>query len=119
VALPAGAVDRYVHLISRDPGAAAAVRERETPRLVADAAAFAEAVGSATVVAVDIDTGDVPDEPGRTALRDLATALAQLGIADLVAGRTADPAELVPAYVALPRGLANAAQDMEWSPDLR
>jgi tRNA threonylcarbamoyladenosine biosynthesis protein TsaB len=116
VSLPAGAVDRYIHHIQVVDGTA---QEVETPHLVAGPDAFAEAVRGAAVVAVDIDGEDVPDEPGRSALDGLAAAMARLGVAELDGGRRSDPVTLVPAYVALPRGIARAAAEMEWSPDLR
>ena len=116
VTLPAGSVDRYVHRLSvRDT----LVEEVEPPRLVAGAHDFADAVSGATIVAVDLDDDEVPAEPGRRALAGLATALARLGMQALDAGWRTDPATLVPAYVALPRGIARAAAEMEWSPDLR
>jgi hypothetical protein len=59
------------------------------------------------------------DEIDGEAIDGVADALAQLGAAALRAGETDDPATLVPAYVALPRGLAAAAAEMTWSPDLR
>jgi hypothetical protein len=37
----------------------------------------------------------------------------------LAAGDADDVAALVPAYVALPRGIARVTVEMEWSPDLR
>ena len=116
VTLPAGSVDRYLHRLTvRD----ALLEEVDPPRLVAGAHDFAQAVAGATIVAVDLDDDEVPAEPGRRALAGLAAALARLGIQALEAGRPSDPETLVPAYVALPRGIATAAAEMEWSPDLR
>ncbi len=116
VTLPAGVADRYVHRLRVDGESVDQVTE---PQLVAGAEAFSAAVGDATVVAVDIEDGTVPLDLGRTAVAGLASALARLGAAELEHNRLADPAQLVPAYVALPRGIARAAVDMEWSPDLR
>lgn len=116
VTLPAGAVDRYVHRLTVDGDAAT---EAEPPHLVAGAADFDAAVGGATVVAIDIDAADVPQEPGGTAMAGLAQALGRIGALELAEGQSVDPQTLVPAYVALPRGIARAAADMEWSPDLR
>jgi tRNA threonylcarbamoyladenosine biosynthesis protein TsaB len=96
ISLPAGAADRYVHRFRIADGLPV---EYEPPQLVATAA-----------------TKDEIDGEGVTGL---AAALAQLGVAALRAGETDDPATLVPAYVALPRGLAAAAAEMTWSPDLR
>lgn len=115
VTLPAGASDSYVHML--DEG-----RESEPPRLVGSAADVAGSIGDATVVAVDADEGRVENEAvalGRTAVAGLAAALAELGAGALAEGQASDPAELVPAYVALPRGIARATAEMEWSPDLR
>lgn len=119
VTLPAGAADRYVHRFTvADDGA----EEFAPPSLVATADAFAEAVDGAQIVAVDFDADDIDEGArrlGRLALEALAAALAEEGAAALAAGRTDDVATLVPAYVALPRGIARAAEEMQWSPDLR
>ncbi len=96
IALPAGAADRYVHTFTMRQGQ---LLETSQPELVA--------------------TAPTPDEIDGEATSGLAAALAHLGAAALAAGETADPATLVPAYVALPRGLAAAAAEMTWSPDLR
>jgi tRNA A37 threonylcarbamoyladenosine modification protein TsaB len=120
VTLPAGATDRYVHLIEVRGDVASEAGE---PQLVVPGAAFEEAVGEALVVAVDLDgASDVSDEDaerGEAAREGLARALASLGTEALIAGRSDDVARLVPAYVALPRGIAKAAAEMTWSPDLR
>ncbi len=60
-----------------------------------------------------------PDEIDGEEISGQAAALARLGAAALAAGEIDDPQTLVPAYVALPRGIAAAAQEMKWSPDLR
>ena len=96
IALPAGAADRYVHRFRIADGQPA---EIDGPQLVA--------------------TPQTPDEIDGEGIAGMAVALAQLGTAALAAGETDDPATLVPAYVALPRGLAAAATEMTWSPDLR
>lgn len=96
VALPAGAADRYVHRFTMHAGLPV---ETGQPQLVATAAA--------------------QDEIDGEGIDGLAAALATLGAAALQAGESADPATLVPAYVALPRGIAAAAAEMTWSPDLR
>jgi tRNA A37 threonylcarbamoyladenosine modification protein TsaB len=54
-----------------------------------------------------------------TALRELPASLLALARARLAAGETDDAAELTPVYVALPRGVKRAAEDLGWSPDLR
>ncbi|MEP7360173.1 MAG: tRNA (adenosine(37)-N6)-threonylcarbamoyltransferase complex dimerization subunit type 1 TsaB [Chloroflexota bacterium] len=96
VALPAGAADRYVHRFQMSAGLPV---ETGQPELVATPAAAEELDGEQ--------------------VSGLATALARLGAAALSAGESADPQTLVPAYVALPRGIAAAATEMTWSPDLR
>jgi len=119
VALPAGVADRYVHRLRVADGTA---HELEPPDLVATPQAFREAVGAATLVAVDLAAEDVPGaatERGQRALDGLAAALAREGAAALAEGRTDDVASVVPAYVALPRGIAKAAEELRWSPDLR
>ena len=121
VTLPAGATDRYVHRLTVDAGQN--VREEAAPQLVVPGAAFEEATRDALVLAVDLDGAhDVSDEAmarGELALLGLARALAMLGTAALANGQSDDVARLVPAYVALPRGIAQAAAEMTWSPDLR
>jgi tRNA threonylcarbamoyladenosine biosynthesis protein TsaB len=119
VTLPAGVADRYVHRFSVDDGRA---NELRPPALIATAEAFAEAVSGAQVVAVDLAADDVDvaaRRRGTRAVEGLAVALAREGAAALAAGRNDDIATLVPAYVALPRGIAQAAEEMQWSPDLR
>jgi tRNA threonylcarbamoyladenosine biosynthesis protein TsaB len=97
IALPAGAADRYVHRFRIASGELPV--GVDTPQLVASPPSSDE-----------IDGEQIPG---------LAAALAQLGTAALKAGEADDPATLVPAYVALPRGLTAAAAEMTWSPDLR
>jgi tRNA threonylcarbamoyladenosine biosynthesis protein TsaB len=96
VALPAGAADRYVHSFRIVDGLPL---EAKPPVLVA--------------------TPPKADERDGQDISGLAAALAQLGARALSKGESADPAALVPAYVALPRGIAAAAAEMTWSPDLR
>ncbi len=114
VTLPAGAVDRYEHLVKLAGGQPT---ETDAPQLVAEPAADSDGL-----IAIDLDAPLVSEgaiERGRLAMGSLAASLAELGGARLKAGEADDPAELVPAYVALPRGIARAAAEMEWSPDLR
>ncbi len=96
VALPAGAADRYVHRFKLTDGVPV---ETGQPELVA--------------------TAPTVDELDGEQISGLAAALARLGAAALRSGETGDPQMLVPAYVALPRGIAAAAAEMTWSPDLR
>jgi tRNA threonylcarbamoyladenosine biosynthesis protein TsaB len=121
VTLPAGATDRYVHRVRVD--GRDAVREESAPQLVVPGESFEQATADALVVAVDLDGAeDIDDDDearGEVALRGLARALAILGTKGLADGRADDVERLVPAYVALPRGIAKAAAEMTWSPDLR
>jgi tRNA threonylcarbamoyladenosine biosynthesis protein TsaB len=96
VALPAGAADRYVHTFRVVDGMPV---ETKPPALLA--------------------TPPKTDERDGEQIGGLAAALAWLGAVALSAGTTDDPATLVPAYVALPRGIAAVAAHMTWSPDLR
>jgi len=114
VTLPAGAVDRYEHRVQLSGSRPI---EAEAPRLVAEPASETDGL-----IAIDLDANVVPEksiERGRRAMEGLAGSIAGLGATRLAAGESDDPAELVPAYVALPRGIAKAAAEMEWSPDLR
>jgi hypothetical protein len=74
-------------------------------------------------VAVDLEPADpLPADAvdrGRTALDGLGDALLSLGLARLRRGEADDVAELVPAYVSLPRGVEEAAASIAWAPDLR
>ena len=111
VTLPAGASDRYVHRIRVTDGVPA---EIDAPELVAG---MDVDVGD---VAVDIDTAaERAANAGASAVKGTAAALARLGARRLANGQADDVAALVPVYVALPRGIARAAVEMEWSPDLR
>src|SRR4051794_471993 len=111
VTLPAGASDRYEHRVHVTAGVAT---EIEPPQLVAGGEIAPDAV------AVDIDNGtESASTRGDAALAGLAVALAGMGTEALRNGQSADIARLVPAYVALPRGIARAVVEMEWSPDLR
>jgi tRNA threonylcarbamoyladenosine biosynthesis protein TsaB len=111
VTLPAGASDRYVHRIRFDDGTPT---EADSAQLVASGEIGAE------MVAVDLESAaEAAQALGIRAVEGLAAALASLGARRLAEGAPDDVAALVPAYVALPRGIANAAAEMEWSPDLR
>jgi len=114
VTLPAGAVDRYEHRVQVSGPRPI---EPDAPQLVA-----VPATDTDDLVAIDLEAPLVPEaaiDRGRSAMEGLAASFAELGGARLAAGEFDDPAELVPAYVALPRGIARAAAEMEWSPDLR
>ncbi|MEO6349994.1 MAG: tRNA (adenosine(37)-N6)-threonylcarbamoyltransferase complex dimerization subunit type 1 TsaB [Candidatus Limnocylindrales bacterium] len=122
VSLPAGAVDRYVQRISVD-GDPVSVTALGEAQLAVPGDSFAAAVGDALLVAVDMaaadDISDESIERGQRAVAGLAQALVTIGNKVLVEGRSDDVARLVPAYVALPRGIAKAVAEMTWSPDLR
>jgi tRNA threonylcarbamoyladenosine biosynthesis protein TsaB len=118
VTLPAGARDRY---LARLRVAYGRVEELAAPELVASNQAFAGAE-SVSIAAIDLDPPEVSVAAatlGRKAVDGLVAALARLGAAALAGGESNDVAELVPAYVSLPRGVSAAAASVEWSPDLR
>jgi tRNA threonylcarbamoyl adenosine modification protein YeaZ len=118
VTLPAGARDRYLVRLCVAGGR---VDELAPPVLVGSVEESADG-DSVPVVAIDLEPPDVSAAAvalGRRAVDGLAAALARLGAAALADGRHDDVAGLVPAYVALPRGIVQAAASVEWSPDLR
>jgi tRNA threonylcarbamoyl adenosine modification protein YeaZ len=122
VSLPAGAVDRYVQRITVD-GDPIHVEANGEAQLAVPGESFVTAVGDALLVAVDMaaaeDVSDDAIERGQRAVAGLARALVTLGAKALADGRSDEVERLVPAYVALPRGIARAAAEMTWSPDLR
>lgn len=110
VVLPAGAHDHYVAL----PGA--------DPRLVPPGTDLLAGAGDATRIAVDVDAalvGDAAVGRGQEALAGLAQALLAITHERVERSAYDEPATLVPAYVALPRGISAAVEGMTWSPDLR
>jgi tRNA threonylcarbamoyladenosine biosynthesis protein TsaB len=118
VVLPAGARDHYLA-----PAGGA-------PTLLPPAGSLAAALGGIPAIAVDLpETGpDLdgaaglgPDAAarGRAAIEGLAAALLALADERLTSGESDDVGALVPAYVALPRGIRPVAEAMAWSPDLR
>ena len=120
VVLPAGAADVYVARVVRSSDGRASLAE--PPGLVATAAALASAVPEGTVIAVDVGAdllGEAARARGDTALDRLGEALVAAGAGALADGRRDDVASLVPTYVALPRGVRKAAEELAWSPDLR
>lgn len=109
VVLPAGARDHYL------------VRPGADPVLVAPGRLEA-ALDGAPVMSLDMEPeslGQAAARLGTLALDGLPSALLALARDRLATGTTDDIAELVPAYVALPRGVAHAADELGWSPDLR
>jgi tRNA threonylcarbamoyl adenosine modification protein YeaZ len=109
VVLPAGARDHYL------------ARPGQDPLLVAPGDLI-EALAGGPAISVDLPAellGPEAAERGRVALAGLALALLDAARARLAAGDGDDVAELTPAYVALPRGVKRAAEELGWSPDLR
>lgn len=81
-----------------------------------------EVLQGAPVMSLDMEPGVLGAEAARlgtAAMEGLPRALLALAHDRLLAGTASDVSELVPAYVALPRGVAQAADELAWSPDLR
>jgi tRNA threonylcarbamoyl adenosine modification protein YeaZ len=110
VVLPAGARDHYVAAAGRDP-----VLRPPGGDLAAE-------LGGGDAIAVDLADDVLGAEAasrGHEALAGLAAAMLTLLDERLSAGARDDVAGLVPAYVALPRGIGRAPEGTTWSPDLR
>jgi tRNA threonylcarbamoyl adenosine modification protein YeaZ len=110
VVMPAGARDHYVAAAGSDP----VLRPPGTD--------LADGIGGGEAISVDLAPDLLGAEAaarGEQALAGLAAAMLTLLNARLAAGAFDDIAGLVPAYVALPRGIGPAAEGMTWSPDLR
>jgi tRNA threonylcarbamoyl adenosine modification protein YeaZ len=108
--LPAGPSD--LHVVGPDGSAT----------FVPGVAAAAELPVGAVVVAVDLPGRADPAALARgDRARDaFPAALVSLAAERLAAGKTADPALLVPEYVTLPRGLRRPVDaEVTWSPDPR
>jgi len=109
VVLPAGARDHYLARAGGDP---VLIAPGDLP----------EAIAGGAVLAVDMEPDVLGAEAtrlGRAAVEGMPAALLALARERLEAGEQDDVAELIPAYVALPRGVKRAAEDLGWSPDLR
>jgi tRNA threonylcarbamoyl adenosine modification protein YeaZ len=109
VVLPAGARDHYL------------ARAGEEPVLVAPGG-LREALGDVPVAGLDLDPdllGVDAASLGEAALVGLPAALLELGWQRLATAELDDAATLVPAYVALPRGVRHGPEELGWSPDLR
>jgi tRNA threonylcarbamoyl adenosine modification protein YeaZ len=118
VVLAAGARDHYLARVEDPAGAARLACPVE---LLAPGASLPEAVGPGIALTVEMSSAPLgPDAEarGQVALHGLSQALLALGHERLSAGERAEPATLVPEYVALPRGIA-AEAGATWSPDLR
>jgi tRNA threonylcarbamoyl adenosine modification protein YeaZ len=123
VVMPAGPHDRYVALYrwSRGGGEPEGVggplliAETDVPGVVAAAGRL--------IVAVDLAVGGSIDarsvEIGRCAQDGIGAALLRLGCGRIARGDIDDVASLVPAYVALPRGIAVESGEIAWSSDRR
>jgi tRNA threonylcarbamoyladenosine biosynthesis protein TsaB len=126
IVLPAGARDHYLARVEVAPHGrmpdGGAARLVEPPRLLAPATDLRTAVGADVVLGVDVATDTLDAEAlerGRAAQDGLGEALLALGVRRAANGPPDDVATLVPQYVALPRGVTDAAREMTWSPDLR
>jgi tRNA threonylcarbamoyl adenosine modification protein YeaZ len=109
VVLPAGARDHYLALPAADP-------------VLIAPGQLAEVLAEGPVISIDMDPsllGIEAAELGRQATADMPRALLAAARERLQTGDRDRVAELVPAYVALPRGVTRAAEDLGWSPDLR
>jgi tRNA threonylcarbamoyladenosine biosynthesis protein TsaB len=119
VLLPAGTTDRYLGVVGLNGDGRPELVE--APRLVAGAT-DPEIADGTRLLAVDLAPDAVPADAlaaGAAAIERLAAGLVALGAAARMAGATTGVAELVPAYVALPRGVLESASGITWSPDLR
>lgn len=109
VVLPAGARDHYV-----------AAADAEV--VLVPPGGLEQALGGRPAISIDLDEhvlGAAAVRIGAAALEGLPGAMLAMAQERLIAGHTDDPAGLVPAYVALPRGVIHEAEDLAWSPDLR
>lgn len=109
VVLPAGAHDHYLARAGRDP-------------VLVAPGGLAETLAGARAMAIDVAPdllGPESEALGLAALAGLPATLLAMARERLERGEPDDVAALVPAYVALPRGVARAAEDLGWSPDLR
>jgi len=124
VLMPAGPHDRYLARFAAS-GGGGDVRPSTVgdPELVPGAEPLEPLVDAMAVVAVDLVAGPgISDEAvalGLAAQAGLGAALLDAGREALERGHEDDVAELVPAYVTLPRGITATAGTIEWSRDLR
>ncbi|MDQ3554620.1 MAG: tRNA (adenosine(37)-N6)-threonylcarbamoyltransferase complex dimerization subunit type 1 TsaB [Chloroflexota bacterium] len=118
VVLAAGARDHYLARVEDPAGAARLACPVE---LLTPGASVPEAVGPEMALSVEVSSAPLGPEAearGQVALHGLGEALLALGHERFSTGERAEPASLVPEYVALPRGIA-AEAGATWSPDLR
>jgi tRNA threonylcarbamoyladenosine biosynthesis protein TsaB len=109
VVLPAGAHDHYLVRTAGDPQL---VPPGDLLAVLSDEPAMSVDMGVSLL-------GPQAASLGEAALARLPAALLALAAERLAAGATDVPAVLVPAYVALPRGVRQGPEDLGWSPDLR
>ncbi len=112
VVLPAGARDHYLGAAGADPvlvppGGDLELRIGARPVIVVDVAPDAAWLHPLRAAALAAGRPD-PEALGRAACDGLAAALLALLDERLASGEQADPATLVPRYVAVPRGIAAA-----------
>ncbi len=109
VVLPAGAHDHYL------------VRHGASAALVAPGG-LESALAGDPAITVDLGAdvlGADAARLGEAAVHGLAAALLAVARTRLEVGDVDDLATLVPAYVALPRGVRKEAEELAWAPDLR
>jgi tRNA threonylcarbamoyl adenosine modification protein YeaZ len=114
---PAGPSGRYVTVVARDQTG----RHRLTwpPAMIGADEELPIAAG-ARQLAVDLPDAQVDASAAGASARDaLGETLLRLGAARLRSGEHEDLAELVPAYVTLPRGAVSGTGGITWSPGLR
>jgi tRNA threonylcarbamoyladenosine biosynthesis protein TsaB len=121
VVMPAGPSGAYLTRM-RVAGGDGLPQTVEPSRLVEARDRLTELVAGSPIVAVDLADDWVSPgsrERGRAALAGLGRALLVIGSARLKRGSVDDVAELVPAYVTLPRGVPEVAGGVGWSHDPR
>jgi tRNA threonylcarbamoyladenosine biosynthesis protein TsaB len=110
VVLPAGARDHYVAPQGSDPVLRPPGSDLENE------------LGGRGVISVDLPADVLGPEAaalGEQALAGLAGAMLSILDERLASGAADDVSGLVPAYVALPRGIGPTEEGLAWSPDLR
>ena len=109
VVLPAGARDHYLAAAAADP-------------VLISPGDLEAALAGGPAISIDMDDDLLGAEAARlgtAAVEGLAAVLISSARERLAAGHADDVAGLVPAYVALPRGVKRATEELGWSPDLR
>ena len=107
IVLPAGAHDHYLACA-------------DGPAELVAPGGLADALGGTPAASVDRDVlGAEAARIGEAAIAGMPEALLAIARERLAAGTTDDADLLVPAYIALPRGIGPATEDVAWSPDLR